>query len=475
MTIAKRNRRVMPSEAPLVTKCERIISIPSNNSPNFSYSNNVIRFQIPATAGRMISPFKVPRLTFKVALGGGGEGAPPPSLSPYLGAQSLIYQIQVSSTLKGVVLHTCRFYSRAVQTTELDTYGFEEINRGVIANECKTSYDYTMASAVTAAAALGGNHFSVPLFTNVLDAPDLVSMDLAQLGGLSIEIQLNSNTSVFIDPSNSGYEYQLSDVKMHFDLLHVMPGTPGQKEILFRCIESRADNIQSNSEYKSVSVNNSNVESVQVDAVPSSVQNSYAGDSFQNAKLVRLSAAIPNGDGDFYVAPDTTNANAQGYVGLTEFRESVNGMSLPIQQILNVPNLAPAALNTSSVGLSNILREDYKASVKAAAYEHPKTLRNLYTYDNFRFIQNVGTGLNPNPYPANGAGVTGAFTFGVQPISKFQLGFLNKSGGSMLPESIISYKVVENIQSDLPYTIFNHIGLIKRIMVGSDSQLQVLN
>ena len=478
MTIAKRNRRVMPREQPIISKCERIIAIPSNNSPNFSYSNNVIRFQIPSMAGKMISPFKVPRLTFKIAIQFTGEALPQFSVSPFLSAQSILYQIQVSSTLKGVVLHTCRFYTRAVQTTELDNYGFEEINRGVISNECKTAYDYSMvATALGSHAQIPlqvADNVSVPLFTNVLDAPDLTGMDLAQLGGLSLEIQLNSNTSVIIDPTNSGIEYSIFDVKLHYDLLSVMPGTPGMKEILFRCIETRADNIQSNSEYKSVSINNSNVESIQVDAVPSSVQNSYAGDSFANNRMTRF-VAVTDGVAGNYITNNQTLADASGYVGVSEFRESINGLSLPIQQILNIPNLAPPALNVSSVGLSNILREDYKASVKSASYEHPKTLRNLYTYDNYRFIQAIGTGVNPNPYLTNGGGVARAYRNGVIPIPKFQLGFLNKAGGSLLPESVISYKVVEQVQSSQPMTIFHHLGLIKRLMIGADNSIQVLN
>jgi hypothetical protein len=253
-----------------------------------------------------------------------------------------------------------------------------------------------------------------------------------------------------------------------------MPGTPVEKEILFRCVESRADNIQSNSEYKSLSVNNSNVESIQIDAVPSSIQNSYGGDSFANARMTRFVSTTAGVAGNF-ITNNQALTDASGYVGVSEFRESINGLSLPIQQILNIPNLAPPSLNVSSAGLSNILREDYKASVKSASYEHPKTLRNLYTYDNFRFIQGVPTGVNPNPYNTNGAGVVGAFQNGLQPIPKFSLGFFNKPGGSLLPESVISYKVVEQVQSAQPMTIFHHLGLIKRLMIGTDNQIQVLN
>ena len=471
MSLAKRHRRAMPSEIPLIAKTERIIAIPSNNSPNFSYSNNVIRFQIPSIAGKIISPFRIPRLTFTTVISAPSQEATPPSLSPYIGLESLIYQIQVSSTLKGVVLHTCRFYSRAVQTTEIDNYGWEEINRGSLANEAGCCYDYEMAASGTGQKALA--QAVVPLFTNVLDAPDMVGLDLSVLGGLSIEIQLNSNTSLFIDSRNGGWTYQINDVKLHYDLLTLMaPSTPSaQKEILFRCIESRADNIQSASEYKSLSVNNSNVESLTVDAVPSAVQNSYSGDSFQNSKLVDNATVTDGGAGNYNKADYTI---VQGFVGLQEFRESVNGASVPIQQILNIPNLQAPAFTTSSIGLSNVLREDYKGSVKAGSYNHPRTLKNLYTYDNVRFIQGVGTSVNPNPYLAVTA-ITGAYDNGLIPIPKFSMGMLMKSGGCTLPESVISYKFNSSVANDQPYTIFNHLGLIKRILVGAGGELSILN
>jgi len=463
----------MPMEIPMIHKTERIIAIPSNNSPNFSYSNNVIRFQIPSVAGKIISPFKVPRLTCNVThvAPAGVEEPVPPTLSPYIAFQSLIYQIQVSSTLKGVVLHTCRFYSRAVNTTEIDNYGYEEINRGSVANESASCYDYTMAQSG------GGNKsalgtISIPLFTNVLDAPDMTSLDLAQLGGLSIEIQLNSNTSLFIDALAQGWTYSLQNVKLHYDLLTLMaPAMPGQREILFRCVETRADNIQSQSEYKSISINNSNVENVQIDAVPSAIQNSVQGDSFYNARWLETDTVTDGGVGN-YVKADYTTVN--GFVGVQEFREAVNGASVPIQQILNIPYLGLPTFTQSSIGLSNILHEDYKGSVKSGAFSHPRTLRNLYTYDNTRFIQGVGSSINPNPYIAN-TGIANAYQNGVIPIPKFSLGFLLKGGGSMLPESVVSYKFNSTVQNDAPMTLFHHIGLVKRILVGAGGELSVLN
>lgn len=464
MSLVKRSRKLRPLAMPQILGVSKIITVPSNNTSSFSASNNVIRFAIPSAMNKQISPYKTPRMTFQITYSNDTNSF----VNPYLSMESIIYQVTTSSASKGIVIHQARNYARSLQSTELDNMGFNELATG-LSNEIKCCYDYqgqkqAMSFIRNVVTPL---NVSVPLYTWFLDnTPDLASLDLQALGGLNIEVQLSYNPTFFIDGSGANVSYSISNVKLHYDLLDVIPTLPSGneiKELFFRAVDCRQDSIQASTEAKSIRVNASNVEGLIVDAVNASNANSLSGDSFVNAKLVAQTAVSG------YNVPNTNSV--AGYTGLTEFRESVNGLSVPLNQIYNVPDSTIAVTN-SNTGLSNILRETMKSQNRSAYIEYGKTLENLYTYDNVKIPQGLAS-VNSNPLYNPASLVTNTFVFGVLPVPKFKFGFLNRAGGSRLAESNLSYKINESL-GGTAYNVFHHILQAKRLCVGGDGQLQML-
>lgn len=463
MSLVKRSRKNKSVGMPSIIGVSKVITVPSNNSSSFTSSNNVIRFAIPSAQNKMISPFKTMRMTCNIAYSGDTNSFN----NPYLAMEGLVYQITVSSASKGVVIHQARNYARCLQSTELDNMGFNELATGM-ANETKCCYDYQGLKQAIANIKVANVNVSVPLFTWCLDYnPDLSSVDLASMGGLNVEVQLSYNPTFFIDGSaGANPSYTLSNVKLHYDLLDVIPELPSGeevKELFFRCVDTRQDSIQASNEAKSIRVNASNVEGLIIDAVNANNANNLTGDSLQNAKLVAQTALsgfnIPN------------TQSVAGYTGLTEFREAVNGLSVPLNQIYNVPDQT-LSVNNSNTGLSNVLRETMKAQSRDADVVFGRTLENLYTYDNIKVPQGIA-GANSNPLYNPATLVSDTFTFGVLPVPKFKIGYLNRRGGSKLGESNLTYKINTSIGGN-PFNVFSHILQVKRLILGGNGQVQVL-
>jgi hypothetical protein len=449
----------LPQNAGQIIACDRIVLPATNNTTTFSYQagNNIARFEIAPSVG-MISPFKMPRLCFKFSISNlGGEGIP--AYNPYIGLEGLIQQIKVSSLRTGAVLADTRFYPRQVSSCVYNSQGIWEIEHDHMPHEMKSYMHYSLTPITLLTAQAVGINVSLPLTTNLLESPGLLSTHLYGLGqGLQIEVMFASDESFFNRVTGSGSPtYEITELRLHYDLLRFDPGsvtTSGMKQILFESVDSRSDVIQSNDETRNVPIMGSAVQSLVIDAVQSQAVNNYNFDS-----------------------------NEQSNFGLNTLRIMIAGQSLPIQQ-----ELSYAQQNqVTRTGIAPIQRENFKAVTHDAELNHPRSLHSQTLYEDLCFSANTNANLPPAPNAP-----IGQFGVVIPTTKRFSFGCLFGKEGVPMRYGNLSYRLQATQQygqnevgvptatvadfpviptTSAPYTLYSHITSLKMLQVDEGSGL----
>jgi hypothetical protein len=450
----------LPQNAGQIIACDRIVLPATNNTTSFSYQagNNIARFEIPPSVG-MVSPFKMPRLCFRFKIIGEEETVS--TYNPFIGLEGLIQQIKVSSLRTGAVLADTRFYPRQVGSCVYNSQGTWEIEHNHMPHEMKSPIHFTMTTAFTVAAELveTGINVSLPLTTNLLESPGLLSTHLYGLGqGLQIEVMFASDESFFNRVTGSGSPtYEITELRLHYDLLRFDPGsvsTSGMKQVLFESVDSRSDVIQSNDETRNVPIMGSAVQSLVIDAVQSQAVNNYNFDS-----------------------------NEQASFGLNTLRIMIAGQSLPIQQ-----ELTYAQQNqVTRTGIAPIQRENFKAVTHDAELNHPRSLHSQTLYEDLCFSANT----NANVPPAPNAPI-GEYGVVLPSTKRFSFGCLFGKEGVPMRYGNLSYRLQATQQygqnevgvptatvadfpviptTSSPYTLYSHITSLKMLQVDEGSGL----
>jgi hypothetical protein len=445
----------LPMNAGQIVGCDRIVLPATNNTTVFSYEqgNNIARFEIPPSVG-MISPFKMPRLCGELAISGvdNREETPLLTINPYLGLEGLVHQVVIRSLRGGAVLADTRFYERQVSSCVYNSQGTIEQEHNHMCNEFKAMNNIaitdTLLSPLWDAEVTRKLNFSIPLTTNLLESPQLLATHLYGLGqGLQIEIYFSSDESFFQVIGDTRPTYQITNLRLHYDLLRFDPGsvsTSGMKQIMFESIDSRNDTIQSNDETRNVPLVGSAVQSIVIDALPSANVNTYRADS-----------------------------NAQEFFGLNTLRFMVAGQSLPIQQ-----ELGYATQNqVTRTGIAPIQRENFKAITHDAEVSHPRSMLSQEYYEGIAqaFNDNTKGGLFSCVLP-----FTSRHTFGVLfgkegvPMRYGNLSFRVQSTNpyyQATPFVAASVDAPKTPSTDAPYTLYTHITSLKMLNVDEGSGL----
>lgn len=468
-----RHSQRLPASLPKVVGCDRIVLPASNNTTQFAYSsgNNIARFEIAPSIG-MVSPFKTPRLVFDLSLAN-IESADLANfsvlLNPYIGWQSLIQQVKVSSLKTGAILADTRFYQRQVGSVVYNSQGVNEELCNYLSQEQKSSTHWFLNGVQIASAVLEGGKIaiSLPLTTNLLESAGLLQTHLFGLGqGLQIEVMFASDNSVFYVPPSADEEaappqptYVIENLRLHYDLLRFdasSVSTSGMKQIIFESTDSRSDVIQSNDETRQVPLQGSAIQSLVIDAIKSKEVNAYSADS-----------------------------NQQETFGLNNLRVMIQGQSLPIQQELSYAQ----ANQTTRSGITPIQREVMKGVSHDASLGHIRSMSSQVMYEGMPKAQGTGT------FPANFFSVeTPApkrHCFGVmfsREGTPMRYGNLSYRLQSTVPPYATSYTGTDangnpgdgnNITPDLPaapttvvpYTLYTHITGLKVLQVDEGSGL----
>jgi hypothetical protein len=280
---------------------EKFINFPINRqSQGYGFKNNspLIEWRFESQASRLIDPSSV-RFNGRLRLNQGGnnttkrpnnqntnaQGAYAASIDERVGLNAIIDILRLRN-LQSQQIEEVRHYGRLLSSL----------------SPAQTSYDtYKTSSSMKFGAAGNANTeglmcnqdiiFSIPLRAGILMAGK--SLNLADLGGLSLSIMLNSdNQLIFGANATDGASYNIKDVSLTGNYFVLdRPQPPTAKMIEYPAFNSFMTILNSGDDQQSLNLAQKSVRSIICNTIPSSHVNNYAENGYATPKLRNTDAA----------------------------------------------------------------------------------------------------------------------------------------------------------------------------------------
>ena len=305
-------------------------SYPINSQSSYSYLNGnpIINFQISQTNGMRLLDTKSLRLNFKLKFYQPGANLYVNNDNAYNGAGTVEFCSQVNSRIgnnsifdtirlrndKNEIIEEIRNYSRNLATIYPLTNSVEDYRNKLSCQDGAWANQRTQNLATNSCRS-HSMKLRCGLFLNE------TKLNLQQVGGLKIDIHLNSNSMVFNNTkldgnttNNQGY-FQLEDVSLSWNYINLDRPLPlSNQPIPYPQYQSFTTIINSSNDSKCLNLNLSSVNSAFQNYILSSHINNWAKDSFKTDKL------------------KNTNGDNKEILEIANMR---NGMKYPLKYTVN--------------------------------------------------------------------------------------------------------------------------------------------
>lgn len=418
-----------------------IISSVDNRSIGFG-NNDTPEFQL-ASGPFAVNPAYPLTLSFYMNITGSTTGY----ISPSVGLSSLIQEISVSSVMTNETLSLIRFYPQAVMQ-QIATFGpYEQQTAGHLSKQAVDYYSqHTLINDIAITKYGAGNYirFAVPLYVDIFSSPDMLNKPLSDFGGLKLRLKLASDSNVFYDTASTPASYRIYDLNLHYSTMFVSdPKRDMSRPVFMRSLDMRTGELQTGNDTRSISLNSAAQEAIILTAIPAAKANAFSGDSQIAQRLTPTTSGV--------------ELNTSQNTAVLSMNESVNGIQMPISNILN--------MRSDSMQAEVMLLEYLKALYLEVRPKKLKSVSNFYNYEhNVLFSGNAS--VNKSYLPAT-SGLTLYDGLSVLP-NGFALGYLINKGGLPLQNSSTSMQIISSITEI--FLSFVYVRTIRQVSTTIDKK-----
>ena len=417
-----------------------IFPINSQNEYTYLKGNPIINFQIAPQNGQRLIDTSTLRLNFKVKFYNGADptkyvnndnaynhgGAYTAQVNSRVGNSSVIDLVRLRN-FKNEIIEEIRHYPRSLATI-LPLTNSMEYYKNVLTSKMGASGYQRMQNLMTNSCRSMSLPLRCGLFLNETE------LNLAQIGGMKIDIQLSSDSMLFSTQPLSGGAaaadrayYGISDVSLSWNYINMSSPVPNASQpIPYPAYNSFTQIINSSNDQKSLNLNLQSVNSVFQNFILSSRINNWSFDSFETPKL------------------KNSDDNEKAFRNVMEVANMRNAQLYPLKYPIN------QRIQVANDAFEAHLMRNFLNSVRSYNKVDSTTLSS-YTQQEYGFANyngGVGVADNASTFDANKGDYKLIYGIGTKYDS------LNNSNGAEFKQSFYQLRLESDLNGTSPNTTY---------------------